>query len=61
MPDGSKTGTKKHPHHGVPKGKHRLRSREHTLGERMRLAQKSSLRQRPKAPITLKPTPWEKP
>lgn len=51
--------TKKHPNHGVPKGKHRERSRKHTLSEKIKLAQQSSLRQRPPAPITLAREPWK--
>ena len=51
---------KKHPNHNVPKGKHRTRSLKHSVTERLRHAQQSSLRQRPPAPITLAPTPWEK-
>lgn len=51
--------TKKHPNHGVPKGNHRERSRKHTLSEKIKIAQQSSLRQRPPAPITLPREPWK--
>ena len=51
---------KKHPNQNVPKSKHRTRSLKHSVTERLRHAQQSSLRQRPPAPITLAQTPWEK-
>lgn len=50
---------KKHTNHNVPKGKHRPRSLKHSVSERLRIAQQSSLRQRPPAPITLAQAPWE--
>ena len=49
---------KKHPNQNVPKSEHRPRSLKHSLSERLKVAQQSSLRQRPPAPITLAPTPW---
>ena len=51
---------KKHPNQNVPKSKHRPRSLKHSVAERLRMAQQSSLRQRPPAPITLAQTPWGK-
>ena len=50
---------KKHTNHNVPKSKHRPRSNAHSIRERLRTAQQTSLRQRPPAPITLAQTPWE--
>jgi len=50
---------KKHPSHNVPKGKHRPRSLKHSDSEKLRIAQQSSLRQRPPAPITLAKEPWK--
>ena len=54
----SEAKAKKHPHHGIPKAKHRPKSQEYSLKQRANLAQKASLRQRPKAVITLSPAPW---
>lgn len=54
----SEPKAKKHPHHGIPKAKHRPKSQEYSLKYRANLAQKTSLRQRPKAVITLSPAPW---
>ena len=45
--------------HNVSKAKHRPRSNTHSKRERLRLAQIASLRQRPKAPITLAKNPWD--
>jgi hypothetical protein len=50
---------KKHPNQNVPKSEHRPRSLKHSLSEKLKVAQQSSLRQRPPAPITLAQTPWE--
>ena len=50
---------KKHTSHNVPNCKHRPRSLKHSVSERLRTAQQSSLRQRPPAPITLAQAPWE--
>ncbi len=56
----SEPKAKKHPHHGIPKAKHRPKSQEYSLKYRANLAQKTSLRQRPKAVITFAKPPWEK-
>ena len=50
---------KKHTNHNVPKSKHRPRSNAHSVAERLRAAQQTSLRQRPPAPITFAKAPWE--
>lgn len=49
---------KKHQNHNIRKDKHRPRTHKHTLSEKIKIAQQSSLRQRPKAVITLPTAPW---
>ena len=54
----SSAAAKKHPHHNVPKAKHRPPSQQYSLKYRANMAQKTSLRQRPPAVITLPRAPW---